>query len=96
MDVLNEDTYFGQTLTAAHTRFNGHRSKFKVDSKLSYTKSALSEHCFHKHSNHFELSVFKIGFVKSCRALDLDREENRFISKFRTDIFGLNRMKVIK
>ncbi len=39
-----EDTYFGQTTTAVSVRFNGHRSKFKVDNKLSYTKSALSQH----------------------------------------------------
>ena len=92
-DVLNEDSYFGQTLTAAHTRFNGHRNKFKIDDKLSYTKSALSEHCFDRHRNDFKLSVFKIGFVTCCRAVDLDHEENRVISKFKTDIFGLNRMK---
>ena len=47
-------------------------------------------------TNNIELSVFKIGFVKCCRAIDLDREENRFVTKFRTDIFGLNRMKVVK
>ena len=95
-DVLNEDSYFGQTLTEGHIRFNDHRIKFKIDEKKIYTKSALAEHCFHNHPDQMELSVFKVGIVKKCRAIDLDREEDRFISKFRTNIFGLNRMKVTR
>ncbi len=90
------DTYFGQTVTEAHVRFNGHRSKFKVDDKLSYSKSALAQHCFDEHYDQFSLSVFRIGLVKRCSALDLDREETRFINKFRTELFGINRIKVGK
>ena len=39
---------------------------------------------------------FMYSVYNQIKTLDLDREENRFISKFRTDISGLNRMKVIK
>ena len=93
-NVLNEDSYFGQTINEGHIRFNDHRSKFKIDEDKTYKKSALSEHCFNNHPDQMELSVFKVGIVKKCRAIDLDREEDRFISKFRTNIFGLNRMNV--
>ena len=63
---------------------------------MSYTKLALSEHCLYKHQNNMKLSVFKLGFVKCFSAIDLDREGNRIVTKFRTDIFGLNRLIIIK
>ena len=44
-----EDTYFGQALTPFHTRINGHRSNFCIDSRKLHEKSALSMHCFNKH-----------------------------------------------
>ena len=94
--TLYEDSYFGQTVTAVHCRFNGHRSKFVVDDKCTYEKSALSQHCYNCHPDSMHLSNFKIGIVKSCKAENLDREENRYISKFRTDIWGLNRINVIR
>ena len=90
-----EDSYFGQTIQEGHLRFNGHRSKFKTDN-FTYQKSALSQHCFNEHHKQFNLNVFKIGFVKQCQAIDLDREESRYITKFRTRIFGINRIKVIR
>ena len=40
--------------------------------------------------------IKRLAGIKTCKAIDLDREENRFVNKFRTDIFGLNRMKIIK
>ena len=91
-----ECSYFGQTTTEARKRFNGHRSCFKIDPHKSYAKSALSQHCFHEHPESFGLEYFKVGFVKKCTALDLDREEHRLISLFRTNIFGINRIKVIR
>ena len=94
--VLYEDSYFGQTTIKAHLRFNGHRDCFKIDDCASYSKSALSQHCFDVHPDQMDLSVFKLGIVLRCAAPDLDREENRFVSKFRTNIFGLNRIKIIK
>ena len=84
----------GQTVTEAHTRFNGHRRDFSDESM--YAKSALSQHCAEDHPNDISLDNFSIGIVKVCRPEDLDREENRFATKFRTNIWGLNRMKIIK
>ena len=39
---------------------------------------------------------FKLGIVKKVRPIDLDREENKLITKFRTNIWGLNRIVVIR
>jgi hypothetical protein len=39
---------------------------------------------------------FKLGIVKTVRPIDLDREENKLITKFRTNILGLNRIVVIR
>jgi len=94
--IYYEDSYFGQTATETNTRFNGHRSKFKINDCKDYEKSALSQHCYDCHNDAMTLSNFKIGIVKKCKPVDLDREESRFISKFRTDIWGLNRMNVIR
>ena len=91
-----EDSYFGQTVTEAHTRFNGHRNKFVINDERTYEKSALSQHCYNCHMDNMNLNNFNIGIVKVCKAMDLDREENRYISKFRTDIWGLNRIKVVR
>ena len=76
-------------------RFNGHRSKFKFDDDKSYTKSALSQHCFNEHPESMSLMNFKVAFVKKCPAIELDRKEHRLISIFRTNILGINRIKVI-
>ena len=93
---LGESTYFGQTTTEVRQRFNGHRSKFKFDADKSYTKSALSQHCFNEHPESMSLMNFKVAFVKKCPAIELDREEHRLISIFRTNILGINRIKVIR
>ena len=93
----SSNSYFGQTVTAANTRFNGHRSHFKLDSNKSYEGSALSQHCFDFHTeDEMNLENFNIGIVKVCNAENLDREEDRFINKFRTNIWGLNRMRVVE
>ena len=91
-----ECSYFGQTSTEVRTRFNGHRSSFKINDVNSYTKSALSQHSFDTHPDKFSLEYFKVGFVKQCKAENLDREEHRLISLFRTNLFGINRIKVIR
>ena len=91
-----EDTYIGQTSSEVRQRFSGHRSKFKIDDNYSYSNSALSQHCFNVHPDNFNLNYFKVGFFKKCPALQLDREEHRLISIFRTDVVGLNRIKVIR
>ena len=82
---------------------SGHRSSFKVDKdattgRTSHAKSTLAHHCFDEHPDKMELIVFKFGSITSYNAseLELDREETRLISKFRTGIIGLNIIKVIK
>ena len=86
-----ECTYFGQTTKEVRTRFNEHRSSFKIDDERTYTKSALSQHSFDTHPDRFGLEFFKVGFVKQCKAECLDSEEHRLISLFRTKSFGINR-----
>ena len=88
-----EDKYFGQTLTPFHTCINGHRSKFCIDRKL-YEKSALSMHCFNKHREDFYLKLFKVGIVKKAQPTASDREEARFCVKFKTNVWGLDKMEI--
>ena len=47
-------------------------------------------------SESMSLMNFKVAFVKKCPAIELDREEHRLISIFRTNILGINRIKVIR
>ena len=89
-----EDTYFGQTLTPFHTRLNGHRHKFKIDESRTYEHSALSMHCYIEHRDNFNFDIFKFGIVKKVQPSLLDREESRFCTKFKTNVWGLNRMEI--
>ena len=93
---FKDDTYFGQTMTAMNTRMNGHRSHFVIDKRLLFEKSALSMHCFLAHKSDFSMELFKLGIVKQTRAVELNREEERFIQKYRTNICGLNRIAVVR
>ena len=93
---LKEDCYFGQTVTPMHIRMNGHRNKFKIDNALSFEKSALSMHCYLEHKDNFSMKHFKLGIVKKVRPIDLDREENKLINRYRTNIWGLNRIVVVR
>ena len=79
-----------------HTRMNGHRNKFVIDDTLEFEKSALSMHCFLVHKNEFSMTYFKLGIVKKVRPVDLDREEDKFITRYRTKIWGLNRIVVVR
>ena len=88
------NAYFGQTVQCGNKRMNGHRDKFKLDVNLSYEKSALSMHCFEQHPDKFDMSYFQIGFVKKVNPLNLDREEDIIINTYKTNIWGLNRIKV--
>ncbi len=90
------EAYFGQTVTPFHVRMNGHRDKFVIDRRLLFERSALSYHNFLDHKDNFSLSNFKLGIVKKVNPVNLNREEQRFIDMFRTDIFGLNRIKVVR
>ena len=93
---FNEVGYFGQTMTPLHIRMNGHRSKFKINPQCDFEKSALSMHCFLKHKDEFSLNFFKIGIVKKVKPNELDREEDKLINRFRTNIWGLNRIVVVR
>ena len=42
------------------------------------------------------MSFYKLGIVKKVKPVDLDREEARLIDKFRTKIWGLNRIVVVR
>ena len=75
---------------------NGHRSKFVIDDDKLYETSALSMHCFLMHPDKFNLNVFKIGIVKKVNPVQLDREESRFTIKFKTNLWGLNRMEITR
>ena len=88
--------YIGQTTTAVHTRFNGHRSCFKVDN-LKFNDSALSHYIYHKHVEHFpdKLRNFDIGIIRMCSADLLNRLEDYFIYSTKADIISLNRYKVV-
>ena len=73
-----------------YVRMNGHRNKFLIDDRLAFEKSALLMHCFLEHKNQFSMECFKFGIVKKVRPIDLDREEDKFIQKYRTKLWGLN------
>ena len=85
-EKLKEDTYFGQTVTPMHIRMNGHRSKFVIDNRLLFEHSALAMHCYLVHKSSFDMKHFKLGIVKKVRPIDLNRVEDHFINRFRTNI----------
>ena len=87
--------YIGQTVQEAHNRVNGHRSKFAAEEEI-YKQSALSFHCQLEHPDKFELSIFKLGLIKQVIPRDLDREEDILIHRYRTHIWGLNRIEVVR
>ena len=75
-------------------RHNGHRHKFKIDESRTYRHSALSMHCYIEHRDNFNFDIFKFGIVKKVQPSLLDREESRFCTKFKTNVWGLNRMEI--
>ena len=74
-----------------HQRVNGHRSCFKFEDR---NKSALSMHAFEHHGASFSIDNYKFAILKECNPRSLNREEFRFIERFRTNCLGLNRCKV--
>ena len=87
-----ENSYVGKTTQEFHHRVMGHRSKFTKD---AFQKSALSMHLFEEHSLEHNIDSFEFSILKCTPALNLHREEFRYIEKLRTKTFGLNCMKVI-
>ena len=90
-EIVVEDTYFGQTMQNFHKRVNGHRACFKVEER---NKSALSIHAYEHHSDSFTIDNYKFAILKECNPRGLNREEFRYIEKYRTNCLGLNRCKV--
>ena len=68
--------------------------KFKIDDRGLYEHSALSMHCYIEHRDNFSFENFKFGIVKRTQPCLLDREEARFCTKFKTNVWGLNRMEI--
>ena len=85
--------YFGQTWCTLSERMNKHRANFKIG---QYSKSALSEHIYSKHSDKMsdKLDNFSIGIVLQCNRDDLNMYEDIYIEKYNARIIGLNRCKV--
>ena len=52
-------------------------------------------HCHEKHGEKFDLKYFKLGIVKKARPVELNRQENFYINKFKTNIWGNNRYEVV-
>ena len=75
----------------------GHRGKFKT-SNFNYEKSALSMHIFNEHVSTFDekLDNFEMGIIKQVKQCMLDRAEDFYIYYTKSDIYGINRHKVIK
>ena len=69
------------------------RAKF---SEEEHQGSALAQHCWEAHREHFSLDIFKLGLIKSVSPLSLDRHESKLIDRFRTKLFGLNRINVVR
>ena len=51
-------------------------------------------HCYIEHRDNFNFDIFKFGIVKKVQPSLLDREESRFCTKFKTNVWGLNRMEI--
>ncbi|KAL5254262.1 hypothetical protein ACHWQZ_G013894 [Mnemiopsis leidyi] len=86
-----EDTYFGQTSQKFHKRINGHRACFNAE---DFKKSALSLPAMENHPDCFDINIYKMAVLKKVNPRDLNREEFRYIEKYQTNSYGLNRCKV--
>ena len=91
-----EHTYVGQTQQPFHKRANGHRGCFDVDDQEKIEKSALSLHAAENHPDKFNMDIFKFMILESVKPSQLNRRESIHIENLRTNVMGLNRMKVQK
>ena len=85
-----KETYFGRTIQKSNDRTSGHRACFNFE---KFEKSALSMHAYEVHRDNFELDSFNIAVVKKVSPQQIRREEFRFIDKYQTNTFGINRYK---
>ena len=85
-----DNSYFGRTIQKSHERTNTHRGCF-CDKK--WESSALSMHARSVHGELFNLNNFRISLIKKCSPQKIRREEFKYIDKFKTRTFGINRYK---
>ena len=57
-------------------------------------KSALAEHTLRHHPGSHSMSNFKLTIYDQFKPSELDKGESILIEKLRTNVLGLNRMKV--
>ena len=86
-----KEAYFGRTIQKCHLRTNGHRGCFDEE---RWEKSALSMHAREVHQTQFSLDIFEIAVVDKVSPQQLRRTEFKYIDKYRTLSFGLNRYQV--
>ena len=82
-----------------HIRMKGIRDILIIDERLIFEQPALSMHCFLSKrimTLTCNVGTFKLGIVRKIAALDLNREEEKFIFDFRTKVLGLNRIVVTR
>ena len=91
---LEDKAYVGQTTQALHKRMNTHRSCFK-ESDTKRARSALALHSRKVHKDKCGMIDFLIIVLQQVEPLLLDKREQFFINRFRTNTIGLNRMMVI-
>ena len=94
--VSVENAYVGQTQQRMHQRINGHRSCFVQNDPDTIEKSALALHASEHHSNNFNLDIFKFMIMDRANPCSLNKRESRAIGELRTNVIGLNRMKIQK
>ena len=87
-----DNAYFGRTTQQCNNRTSGHRRYFNSD---EFEKSALSMHAKDKHPTNMNLKNFKVSIVKKVSPRNIKREEFRYIEKYRTKCFGINRYKTL-
>ena len=92
-----KEYYIGRSMDRLNVRTNNHRFHFKTKN-MEYKNSALANHVFEKHFEHFDqkLDNFDLGIIRSARARNLERCEDYYIWETRADIVGLNRNKPVK
>ena len=88
----NNGFYVGQTTNTCRGRANGHRSDFNFK---DYKKSALSYHVYEEHPEYAmeKLKNYRLGILKTCNPMDLDRAEDYVVELTNADL-SLNRYKV--
>ena len=86
-----EDSYFGRTVQKSHKRSNTHRGCFR--NPINWEDSALSLHASKVHGENVNLNNFRISLVKQCSPQRIRREEFKYIDRYKTRTFGINRYK---